>query len=86
MSFVRTILGDIGPPDLGVCYAHEHLIIDPSFTTHVTPEFALTDIDRALVDVGEFRDAGGRTLVDSMPCDSGRNVVKLAAARPVWPT
>ena len=27
---IRTVLGDIEPKDLGVCYAHEHLIIDPS--------------------------------------------------------
>ena len=28
MTFVRTVLGDIAPGDLGVTYAHEHLIID----------------------------------------------------------
>ena len=35
MSFVRTVLGDIDPADLGVCSAHEHVIIDRSFTTWV---------------------------------------------------
>ena len=39
MSFVRTVLGDIAPEDLGVCYAHEHIIIDPSFTTVMEPGF-----------------------------------------------
>ena len=28
MTFVRTVLGDIDPGDLGVTYAHEHLVID----------------------------------------------------------
>ena len=28
MTFVRTVLGDIDPADLGVTYAHEHLVID----------------------------------------------------------
>jgi phosphotriesterase-related protein len=62
-----------------VCYAHEHLIIDKSFTTHVTPDFELSGVDRAVTELRQFRADGGRSLVDSMPCDSGRNVVKLAA-------
>ena len=28
VSFVRTVLGDIDPSELGVTYAHEHLVID----------------------------------------------------------
>ena len=28
MTFVRTVLGDIDPAELGVTYAHEHLVID----------------------------------------------------------
>lgn len=78
MSFVRTVLGDVPAAELGVCYAHEHLIIDPSFTTHETPDFELSDVDRAVEELARFRADGGRALVDSMPCDSGRNVVKLA--------
>jgi len=26
MSFVRTLLGDISPQELGVCNAHDHVI------------------------------------------------------------
>jgi Predicted metal-dependent hydrolase with the TIM-barrel fold len=79
MSFVRTVLGDIGPEELGVTYAHEHLIIDPSFTTHDTPGFELSDVEKGVEELRRFRAAGGRALVDSMPCDCGRNVLKLAA-------
>lgn len=78
MSFVRTVLGDIPPSDLGVCQAHEHVIIDASFTTHDTPDFLLADVARATTELRAFHAAGGRAMVDSMPCDSGRNVVKLA--------
>lgn len=76
--FIRTVLGDIAPADLGCTYAHEHLIIDPSFTTHGTPDFELSSVEKAVAELRQFRSDGGRTLVDSMPCDSGRNVVKLA--------
>src|ERR1700722_1226426 len=78
MPFLRTVLGDIGAAQAGICYAHEHLIIDPSFTTHVYPDFLLDSVERAAGDVADVYAAGGRTLVDSMPCGGGRNVVKLA--------
>jgi predicted metal-dependent phosphotriesterase family hydrolase len=79
MSFVRTVLGDIAPADLGVCSAHEHVIIDCSFTTHATPDFLINDVAAATTELRQFRADGGRAMVDSMPCDSGRNVMKLAA-------
>lgn len=79
MSFVRTVLGDIPPADLGVCYAHEHVIIGPSFATHAHPEFLLDDQERAAIELRDFHAAGGRAMIDSMPCDAGRNAEKLAA-------
>lgn len=79
MSFVRTVLGDIDPGELGVCYAHEHLVIDPCFATHAEPDFLLDDLEKAAIDIRRFRQAGGRALVDSMPCAAGRNAAKLAA-------
>jgi 5-phospho-D-xylono-1,4-lactonase len=80
MTFIRTVLGDIPAEQLGVCYAHEHLIIDPSFTTTGNPDFLLNDEDACVAELTLFFNAGGRAVVDSMPCDCGRNVVKLASA------
>jgi phosphotriesterase-related protein len=77
-GFIRTVLGDIAPSELGVCYAHEHLIIDPSYTTEKTPDFLLDDVDRCVAELGEAFDAGVRAMVDSMPMACGRNVLKLA--------
>ncbi|MGH9530682.1 MAG: phosphotriesterase family protein [Terriglobales bacterium] len=78
MAFIRTVTGDIDADTAGVCYAHEHIIIDPSFATFCNPDFLLDSVELACGDVLEFRDAGGKTLVDSMPCGGGRNPVKLA--------
>jgi 5-phospho-D-xylono-1,4-lactonase len=78
MSFVRTVLGDIPAAELGVCDAHEHVIIDASFTTLGNPDFLLDDVERAVAEVAQFRADGGRSIIDSMPCDCGRNVLKLA--------
>ena len=80
MTFIRTVLGDIPAQQLGVCYAHEHLIIDPSFTTTGNPDFLLDDEVACVAELILFRNAGGRAVVDSMPCDCGRNVTKLASA------
>src|SRR2546430_257770 len=79
MSFIRTVLGDIPPDLLGVCYAHEHIIIDSSFTTYLYADFLLDSVDLACEELTRFYDAGGRAMVDSMPCGGGRNVVKLAS-------
>lgn len=76
--FVRTVLGDIPATELGVCYAHEHIIIDPSFTTLCNPEFLLDSVDAAVMELRQFHADGGRAMIDSMPCDCGRNVRKLA--------
>jgi 5-phospho-D-xylono-1,4-lactonase len=76
-GIVRTVLGDVSAAQLGVCYAHEHVIIDQSFTSYVTPEFLLDDVDRAEKELRQFRADGGHAMIDSMPCDCGRNVLKL---------
>ena len=45
---IRTVLGDIEPADLGVCYAHEHLIIDPSVATMSYPAFQLESVENGV--------------------------------------
>src|SRR5438477_12600862 len=78
MTFIRTMLGDIKPEALGRCYAHEHVIIDRSYTTQLFPDILLPSTENAIAELREFKKAGGGAMVDCMPCDAGRNVVKLA--------
>jgi predicted metal-dependent phosphotriesterase family hydrolase len=78
MALLRTVTGDIDAAEAGVCYSHEHLILDSSFTTYCNPDFLLDSVELACADVAEFREAGGKTLIDSMPCGGGRNPTKLA--------
>ena len=78
-QFVRTVLGDIDPSDLGVTYAHEHLVIDGGRPVELDADFDLGDVDAIVVEVGAAVDLGLGAVVDAMPCDAGRNVVKLAA-------
>ena len=76
--FVRTVLGDIPVADLGVTYAHEHLVIDGGRMVELSPDFLLDDIDKAVEEVGTAIRLGLRSVIDAMPCDMGRNVLKLA--------
>jgi phosphotriesterase-related protein len=78
VSFVRTVLGDIDPGELGVTYAHEHLIIDGGRPVEMSPDFLLADVDRMAMELGDAASAGLRTAVDAMPVDCGRNPRKLA--------
>jgi phosphotriesterase-related protein len=64
---IRTVLGDIDPDQLGVCYAHEHLIIDPSVATLRYPDFRLESVENGVLELQAFHAAGGRAMVDSMP-------------------
>ena len=78
MAFVRTVLGDIDPAQLGVTYAHEHVIIAGGRPVEISPDFLLTDIDRLAAELRDAADAGLVSLIDAMPADCGRSPVKLA--------
>ena len=75
---IRTVLGDIDPSDFGVCYAHEHIIIDDSVALMCDPGLRLDSVENGVTELTQFYADGGRAMVDSMPCDAGRNVLKLA--------
>jgi phosphotriesterase-related protein len=78
VTFVRTVLGDIDPAELGVTYAHEHLVIDGGRPVLMAPDFDLSDIELMVSEVAAAAALGLRSVVDAMPCDAGRNATKLA--------
>jgi predicted metal-dependent phosphotriesterase family hydrolase len=78
VSFVRTVLGDVAPADLGVTYAHEHFVIVGGRPVEVSPDFLLADLDRLTTELRDAATAGLRTAIDAMPADCGRDPEKLA--------
>ena len=78
MSVVRTVLGDVPSDRLGMCWAHEHLVIDGGVPKLVSPEISLQRVEDAVAELAPCVAAGLRAVVDAMPADAGRNVVKLA--------
>ncbi len=78
MSFFRTVLGDLPISQMGLTYSHEHIVIDDSYVTAGHPEFLLNDSSLISQELHNFYLAGGRTVVDTMPANCGRNALKLA--------
>lgn len=78
MAFVRTVLGDIDPAELGVCHAHEHVVIARSHMTQQWPVFLHDDEGKIVEELRSFRAAGGRAMVDASPGDAGRDAAAMA--------
>lgn len=73
---IRTVLGDVVPEALGFTLCHEHLFGRPP------PEFAEEDLSltgeaTALLELTDFKKAGGSAVVEMTTPDYGRNVAAL---------
>lgn len=78
MGFARTVLGDIDSAELGIVYAHEHLVIHGGRPVQLFPDFELSDVAKACDELAPVQALGLRTVVDAMPADCGRDVLLLA--------
>jgi 5-phospho-D-xylono-1,4-lactonase len=76
--FIRTVLGDISPGELGLCYSHEHIVIDESYPTVQNSQLLLNDTEKVAEELKNLHNLGVCTMVDTMPVDAGRNIRKLA--------
>jgi len=78
MPFVRTVLGDIDPSELGVTDAHEHIIIAGGTPVELFPDLLLVDVDKAVEELGLASRHGLRSVIDAMPIGCGRDALLLA--------
>ena len=78
-DFFRTVKGDVPSSAMGLTYSHEHIVIDDCYVTGKHPEFLLNDVDKISEELLSFYNAGGRTVIDTMPANAGRNVLKSVA-------
>ncbi len=75
--FIRTVLGDISPDQLGVTYMHEHLIIDSPIVAKNFPHIHLPNEADAITEVNQCKKVGVGAMLDCMPLGSGRDAKKL---------
>lgn len=79
MSFVRTFYGDIKPEDMGFTLAHEHLVCrPPHWIWKQEEDLLLDDPEKTRLDVEDYKNAGGKTIVDATAIDYGRDVKAVA--------
>lgn len=71
---VETVLGPIDPDDLGVTDAHDHLVTIGGGEVRLDRDLSLPSIDIAVQELLEFRDAGGRALVEMGTIGIGRAI------------
>ncbi|PTM92999.1 phosphotriesterase-related protein [Streptomyces sp. VMFN-G11Ma] len=74
-GFVRTVLGDLRPEELGVCDAHDHLFL----SSPQLPGQELNDARAARAELEAFRAAGGTGVVQWTPYGMGRRAADLPA-------
>lgn len=73
MTAVRTVLGDVPAPELGVCDSHDHLF----FASEQLKGQELDDEAAAAAELGLFHALGGRTVVQWTPYGLGRRAEAL---------
>lgn len=75
MSFIRTLLKDIDPQELGVTNGHDHLVCRPPYWVEAGVDDLLLDNEEStLLDIQDFKSFGGNSIVDATAIDYGRDV------------
>lgn len=74
MAFIRTMLGDIAPEELGFTYSHEHIVCRPAhWIEQKQDDLLLDDPEKSCQEVLLFKQAGGKSIVDATAIDYGRD-------------
>jgi predicted metal-dependent phosphotriesterase family hydrolase len=65
MATVMTVTGPIAPSQLGVTYAHEHLLGGPPNWSHdqQDPDLTMLSAEAAVKELENFKLAGGQAIV-----------------------
>lgn len=73
-KFVRTVLGDVSPEELGVTDCHDHFIKKggPEVEEHI--DFLMLGVEESKKEFQDFIDYGGKTIVTMDPPNIGRDV------------
>jgi len=72
MNYIRTVLGDIAPEELGFTHCHDHIFMEQGINTKMYPALLLDDYEKSLRELMRFYESGGRSLVDAQPVMAGR--------------
>ncbi len=78
MPSIMTVTGPINPSQLGVTYAHEHLLgAPPAWSQEQDPDFSMLSFEAAAKELGLLKLAGGEAIVEMSPPDYNRQPEQL---------
>ncbi len=80
MKKIRTVLGDIEPQKLGFTHCHEHILIEKDKSAEVSGVLLIDEPVKSIMELIEYKAAGGGAVVDAQPVMSGRMAGMLAEA------
>ncbi|MGO5023521.1 phosphotriesterase family protein [Lawsonibacter sp. LCP25S3_G6] len=75
MSDVRritTVTGDISVSELGFCQCHEHIMLRSGVPATLNPALRADDVGKSSLEVAQYIQCGGTSLVDAQPIGCGR--------------
>jgi predicted metal-dependent phosphotriesterase family hydrolase len=70
---IRTVLGDIQPTELGMTFAHEHLLMTGGWPVMNEPDYRLDSVEKAVEEIGNLPTLGLGALVEMTPNGFGRS-------------
>jgi 5-phospho-D-xylono-1,4-lactonase len=76
VKIIRTVLGDIEPPNLGLTLGHDHLMTHPPEDVTDT-DLLMDDLEAATRELELFKRAGGGAVVEMTTVDYGRDAGEL---------
>lgn len=76
-KFVRTVLGDIDPENLGVTDCHDHLIRSGGIEVREHKDFLMDSVPAAIYEFEDYLKNGGKSMVCCDPIGCGRDVPKM---------
>lgn len=79
MSYIQTITGRIPSERITFCHCHEHLMLRKGKSFEINPALWIDDYNKSLLELLDFRSAGGSTIVDAQPVGCGRMEEALLA-------
>lgn len=72
---IITVNGPIESGCMRVTYAHEHLIVKPNSKDEKYFDYTLDDIEKIQLEVNDFKNLNGNTIVEMTPINYGRDVL-----------
>lgn len=76
---VRTVLGDVEAAELGVTFAHEHLLMTGGWPVLQEPDYRLDSVEHAVAEIEPARALGLGAMIEMTPLGFGRDPQGLRA-------